>query len=81
MNPFERELEGLLWGLLEALREGLLRVSALAREAAPPIGLLLVLAWLLEDHLDLAREVRRVMLYLLVAAIALASIPRILGAP
>ncbi|MDK2463316.1 MAG: hypothetical protein QI223_00870 [Candidatus Korarchaeota archaeon] len=81
MNPFERELGEMLWGLWEAVRDGLLRASALAREAAPPIALLLVLSWLLEDHLELAREIRRVMLYLLVADIALASAPRILGAP
>ena len=79
MNPFERELGEVLWGLWRAVVEALQRTSVLAREAVPPIALLFILAWLLEDDLELAREARRVLLYLLVTAIALASAPRILG--
>ncbi len=79
MNPFERELEGVLWGLWETAKRALLRGAALAHDAIPPIALLLLLAWLLEDHSELARETKRVLLYLLVVAVALASVPRILG--
>ncbi len=81
MNPFERELERMILGIWGAVKGLLLQGSRLGREAAPTIALLLLIAWLLEDHFEPAKGVKRTLLYLLVVAVAAALIPRVLGWP